>query len=115
MKTKFGSRRKTFRDITYESLEQRLRNLQQSVPNYLVRRVKDPAICPDFDTAKKERTKAEANLQAASGELENTRKVLESARSFFDGVNIKHKEAGAKLEQLAKDLKQTQENLDKVP
>ncbi|MFA4972736.1 MAG: AAA family ATPase [bacterium] len=100
------------RDISYESLEQRLRNLQQSVPNYLVKRVKDPAICPDFDTAKKERTKAEANLQVANGELENKRRLLESARSFFDDVNIKHKEAGAKLEQLAKDLKQTQENLN---
>jgi len=102
------------RDITYESLEQRLHSLQQSVPNYLVMRVKDPAICPDFDTAKKERTKAEANLQAASGELEKTRKVLESAGSFYEGVNIKHREAVAKLEQLAKDLKQTQENLDKA-
>ena len=102
------------RDITYQSLEQRLYNLQQSVPDYLVRRVKDPAICPDFDTAKKERTKAEANLQAASDELENTRKLLESARSFYDNVNIKHKEAGAKLEQMAKDIKQTQENLDKA-
>jgi len=106
--------KENLRDITYESLEQRLHNLQQSVPNYLVRRVKDPAICPDFDTAKKERTKAEANLQAASGELENTCKVLESARSFFDGENIKHREAGAKLEQMAQDLQQTQENLDKV-
>lgn len=102
------------RDITYESLEQRLHSLQQSVPNYLVKRVKEPAICPDFDTAKKERTKAEANLQAASGELENTRKVFESARSFYDSINIKYRESGAKLEQLAKDLKQTKENLDKA-
>ena len=102
------------RDITYESLEQRLHSLQQSVPNYLVRRVKEPAICPDFDTAKKERTRAEANLQAASDELENTRKIFESARSFYDGINIKHREAKVKLEQLAKDLQQTQENLDKA-
>lgn len=102
------------RDITFESLEQRLYSLQQSVPNYLVRRVQAPAICLNFDTAKMEWAKAEANLQAASGELQNTRKVLESARSFFEGVNIKHREAVAKLEQLAKDLKQTQENLDKA-
>ena len=102
------------RDITYESLEQRLHSLQQSVPNYLVKRVKEPTICPDFDTAKKERTKAEENLQAASDELENMRKVLESAGSFYEGVNIKHRESEAKLEQLAKDLSQTQENLDKA-
>lgn len=106
--------KENLRDITYESLEQRLHGLQQSVPNYLVGRVKDPVICPDFDTAKKERTKAEANLQAVSSELDNTRKVFESARAFYDGINIKHREAGAKLEQLAKDLKQTQENLDKA-
>jgi hypothetical protein len=105
--------KENLRDITYESLEQRLHNLQQSVPNYLVGRVKDPAICPDFDMAKKERTKAEANFQTASGELNNTRKDLDSARAFFEGENIKHREAGAKLEQLAKDLKQTQENLDR--
>jgi len=102
------------RDITYESLERRLQSLQQNVPNYLVRRVNNPMICPDFDTAKKERTKAEAKLQAASSELEKTRKVLELAGSFYEGVNIKHREAVAKLEQLGKDLKQTQENLDKA-
>lgn len=59
-------------------------------------------------------TIAEANLQAANGELDNTRKVFESARAFYDGINIKHREAGAKLEQLAKDPKQTQDNLDKA-
>jgi hypothetical protein len=106
--------KENLRDITFESLEQRLHSLQQSVPNYLVRRVQAPAICSDFDAAKKEWEKAEANLQTASGELEKKRKVLESARSFFEGVNIKHKEAAAKLEQLEKDLKQTQENLDKA-
>jgi len=106
--------KENLRDITYESLEERLHNLQQSVPNYLVGRVKDIPICPDFDTAKKERAEAEATLQTASGELENTRKALDSARSFFEGVNIKYREDVAKLEQLDKDLKQTQENLDKA-
>ena len=114
VENKVRAEKENLRDITYESLEQRLQSLQQSVPNYLVSRVKTPAICLDFDTSKKEWTKAEANLQAASGELEHKRKVFESARSFFDGVNIKHKEAVAKLEQLAKDLKQIQENLDKA-
>jgi DNA repair exonuclease SbcCD ATPase subunit len=114
VENKVRAEKENLRDITYESLEQRLHGLQQSVPNYLVRRVQAPAICSDFDTAKKEWEKAEANLQAASGELEKKHKVLESARSFFDGVNIKHKEAVAKLEQLEKDLKQTQENLDKA-
>lgn len=112
VENKFRVEKADLRDINYESLEKRLYNLQQSVPNYLAVRVKNPAICPDFDTAKKERTKAGANLQAANDELENTRKVFESARSFFDEINIQHKQAVAKLEQLAKDLKQTQENLN---
>ena len=106
--------KENLRDITYESLEERLLNLEQSMPNYLVGRAKDTAICPDFDTAKKEWINAEANFQAASGELDNARKVLESARSLFEGVNIKHREAMAQLEQLDKDLKQTQANLDKA-
>jgi AAA ATPase domain len=104
--------KENLRDITYENLEQRLHHLQQSVPNYLDRRVKDAAICPDFDTAKKERTKAETAFQTASVESDNTRKALEAARSFFDGLNIKNIEAEAKLEQLEKDLKQAQENLE---
>lgn len=114
VESKVRVEKEDLRDLTYESLEQRLHNLQQSVPNYLVGRVNDPAICPDFDTAKKERTKAEANFQAADGEVENARKALDAARSFFDGVNIKHREAGAKLEQLAKDLEQIQANLEKA-
>jgi DNA repair exonuclease SbcCD ATPase subunit len=106
--------KENLRDLTYESLEQKIFNFQQTVPNYLDRRVKDPTICPDFDAAKMERTKAEANLQAANEELDNIRKRLDSARTLYDGVNIKHKETGAKLEQLAKDLKQIQENLEKA-
>ena len=102
------------RDITYENLGERLISLQQSVPDYLTGRVKVPMICPDFDTAKKERTKAEAKLQTASIDLEDARKVLEAARSLYDRLNIKHRESGAKLEQLSKDLKQTQQNLDKA-
>jgi hypothetical protein len=106
--------KENLRDLTYESLERRFNNLQQSVPDYLVGRMKDPLICPDFDTAKKERTKAEENFQAANEELENKRKAFESAGSIYEGINIKHREAGAKLEQMAKDLKQTQENLAKA-
>lgn len=106
--------RDDLRDITYESLEIKLHNLQQSVPNYHVKRVKAPEICPDFDTAKKESAKVESNLQTANSELENRREILDSARSIFESVNIKHKEAGAKLEQMAKDLKQTQEIFDKA-
>ena len=105
--------KENLRDITYESLEERLQNLQHSVSNYLVGREKNNALCPDFDTAKKEWLNAEANFQTASGELNNARKALESTRSLFEGVNINHREAMAKLEQLEKDLKQTNENLDK--
>ena len=104
--------KENLRDITYESLEERLHNLQHSVSNYLVDRDQDNVLCPDFDAAKKEWTNAEANFQTASEELNNARKALESARSFFEGVNIKHREAVAKLEQLDKDLEQTNETLD---
>jgi AAA ATPase domain len=106
--------KENLRDITYESLERRLNNLQYSVPNYLVNRAKAPPICPDFDAAKKDRTSGGANVQTASSELENARKILESARTFYDAVNIKYREAEAKLEQLATDLKQSQENLEKA-
>jgi len=114
VENKIQVEKENLRDITYESLEQRLRNLQQSVPSYPSGRISDPAICPDLDTAKKESTIAAANLQAASDELENARKVLESARAFYDSENIKHRETGAKLEQIAKDLRQTQESLDRA-
>jgi DNA repair exonuclease SbcCD ATPase subunit len=106
--------KENLRDLTYDSLEHRVQSLQRSVPNYLAARVEDPPMCPDFDTAKKERTQAEANLQAANGALEGARKVLEAADSLYDAVNIKHREAAFKLDQSAKDLKQARDNLDKA-
>ncbi len=51
------------RDLTYEELDKKLLGLQQAVPGYLAKRVAEPAICPDLDSAKKERASAEALQQ----------------------------------------------------
>ena len=102
------------RDLTYEQLERKLLGLQQSVPDYLAKRVREPSICPDLDSAKKERANAEEAQQKANSEWEAAREALDAARSIREGFNTKHQEARVQLELLAKDLKQSQENLEKA-
>ena len=102
------------RDLTYEQVKQKLFSLQQSVPDYLARRVREPSICPDLDSAKKEWASAEAAHQKADSEWEAAREAFDAARSIRESFNTKHQEARVQLELLAKDLKQSQENLEKA-
>jgi hypothetical protein len=102
------------RDLTYEDLDRRMLGLQQSVPAYLAERVSDPPIVPDLDSAKKERTSAEALQKEALADWESARESLESARSVRDALNEKHQEARIQIDLLSKDLKQARENLDRA-
>ncbi|HPQ70641.1 MAG TPA: hypothetical protein PKW95_16065 [bacterium] len=99
------------RDLTYEELDKRLRKLEQSVPEYLSNRVSEPEICPDLESAKKERTSAEALLQEATSQWESDREKLESTRSVRDALNTMHQENRVQLDLLLKDVENARENL----
>ncbi len=100
------------RDLTYEELDNKLRGLQQVVPEYLTIRVAEPIICRDLDSAKKERASAETLLQATVGQWESAMESLNTARSVRDNLHSKHKEMRVQLNILSKYLKQARENLD---
>lgn len=114
VETKGQVEKDNLRDLTYEQLEKKLLGLQQSVPEYLGKRVREPAICPDLGSAKKERANAEADQQKASDEWEAARESLDGARNVRDGLSAKHQKARIQLDLLAKDLKLTRENLDRA-
>ncbi|HUV66346.1 MAG TPA: AAA family ATPase [Sedimentisphaerales bacterium] len=102
------------RDLTYEELDNKLLGLQQTVPGYLAKRAAEPAICPDLDSAKKERASAEALLQETGGEWESGRESFDAARSVRDGLKTKHHESRVQLDLLSKGLNQARENLDRA-
>jgi len=102
------------RDLTYEELDKKLLGLQQAVPGYLAKRAAAPTICPDRDSAKKERASAEALLQETVGEWESGRESLDATRSVRDGLNTKYQEARVQLDLLSKGLNQARENLDRA-
>lgn len=106
--------KENLRDLTYDQLERKLRNLQKDVPEYLAKRVPEPAICPDLESAKKEWANAEAVQRKANNEWETAREALDAARSVREGLNTKHQETRVQLDLLAKDLKHAQENLEKA-
>lgn len=114
VKSKEQVEKDNLRDLTYEQLERKLLGLQQSVPDYLAKRVRKPTICPDLDSAKKERAKAEAEQQKANGNWETAREAIDAARNVRDGLSAKHQEARVQLDLLAKDLKWASENLDRA-
>ncbi len=102
------------RDLTYEHLERKLYGLQKSVPEYLAKRVPEPAICPDLDSAKKERANAEESQRKANSDWESAREAFDAARTVREGLNTKKQEARVQLDLLAKDLKHSHENLEKA-
>ena len=102
------------RDLTYEELDKKLLGLQQAVPGYLAKRVTEPAICPDLDSAKKERASAEALQQETVKQWESARESLDTTRSVRDGLNSKHQESRVQLDLLSKDLNQACKTLDRA-
>ena len=114
VETKGQVEKDNLRDLTYEQLERRLNGLLKGVPDYLVKRVPEPAICPDLDSAKKERSNAEEAQRKADSEWESAREALDAARAIREGLNTKNQEARVQLDLLAKDLKHSHENLVKA-
>ncbi len=114
VKSKEQVEKDNLRDLTYEQLERKLIGLQQSVPDYLARRVRKPTICPDLDSAKKERANAEALQQKTVRQWESARESLDATRSVRDDLNSKHQESRVQLDLLAKDLNHARENLDRA-
>jgi len=114
VETKGQVEKDNLRDLTYEQLERRLYGLQKSVPEYLAKRVPEPAICPDLDAAKKERANAEEAQRKANSEWELAREALDAARTVREGLNTKNQEARVQLDLLAKDLRHSYENLVKA-
>ena len=102
------------RDLTYEELDKKLRGLEQSVPGYLANRVAKPEICPDLESAKKERTISETMLQETIGLCESDHENLESARSVRDALNGKHQELRVQLDLLGKDIENARGNLERA-
>jgi len=102
------------RDLAYEELDRKLRSLEQSVPDYRAKRVAEPPICPDLESAKKERARAEALHQETVSRLESDREALDSARSVRDVLSTKHQELRVQLDLLAKDFKNVRENLERA-
>jgi hypothetical protein len=106
--------KENLRDLTYEQLERKLIGLERSVPGYLVKRVRDPVLGPDQESAKKERAKAEDAQKKANEEWETAHKSLDAARKVRDELRAKHQEARVQLNMLAKALDHARENLDRA-
>jgi len=106
--------KENLRDLAYEELDRKLLGLRQSVPDYLARRILEPPICPNFESAKKERISAEAALKEASSEWEAARETLETVRSIREDLNVKHQEARVQYDLIVKDLKYARETLEKA-
>ena len=84
------------------------------MPDYLAGRVREPAICPDLKSAKKEWAEAETAQQKASEEWQSVRDSLDAARDVRDSLNTKHREAQVQFHLLATDRKHARENLDQA-
>lgn len=102
------------RDLTYEELVQKLLALEQAVPDYLARRVQEPALCADLEAARKARGAAEALLVEAAAQSESARRLFDGARSERDGVNTRHQELRVQTELLSTGLSQARDSLERA-
>jgi len=102
------------RDLTYEQLDKKLIGLARNVPDYLARRVQEPTLCTDLESAKKERANAEDGQGKANQEWEEAREGFDAARNVRDELNAKYQKERVQLEMLAKDLSLAHERLDRA-
>jgi DNA repair exonuclease SbcCD ATPase subunit len=114
LETKGQVEKENLRDLTYEQIERKVHGLQRGVPDYIAKRVPEPAISPDLDSAKKEWAEAESVQREANSAWEAAREALDAARSIREGLNTKHQEARVQLDLLAKELTHARENLEKA-
>ena len=99
------------RDLSYEQLSKKLRGLEQSVPEYLAKREKEPAITLDMGAAKDERAKAEAALEEVNEQSDSARSSLDAARKVRDDLNGKHQEARVQIDLLSSEAERKRESL----
>jgi DNA repair exonuclease SbcCD ATPase subunit len=114
IETKKTVEKENLRDLTYEQLERKLIGLRQSVPDYLGKRVQEPVLCPDLESAKKEWTHAELAQKKAAEQWGAALKSVDAARTVRDQLNSRHQEVRVQLDMLAKDLNHARENLDRA-
>ncbi len=103
--------KENLRDLTDEQLEKKLLSLQQNVPDYLDRRAKEPIICSDMESSKKEWANAEDAQRKANIEWETARESFDAARTVHDSLKTKYQEVCVKLDVLAKELSLANEKL----
>jgi hypothetical protein len=104
--------RENLRDLSYDDLERKLYGLQVAVPDYLLKRSPEPAICTDLESAKIAWTKTEVTLKEAIGQCELTQAALDTARNIREGLNTQHREVRVQLDMLASELKQKSLSLE---
>lgn len=102
------------RDLTYDQLDKKVTGLESSLPEYLSKRTKEPLLCPDLESAKKEQANAESAQQKVSEEWEAAREALDAARNVREDLCAKHQEVRVQLDMLAKELNHARENLERV-
>ncbi len=114
VKAKETIEKENLRDLTYEELERKLFGLQQSVPEYLGKRGREPVLCPDLESAKKEWANAELSQRKLAEQWETARKSVDAARIVRDELNSRHQEVRVQLAMLAKNLNHVRDNLDRA-
>jgi hypothetical protein len=106
--------KENLRDLTYEQLEEKIYSLQQSVPDYLIKRTAEPAISPDLDSAKKEREEAETAQRTAVSGCDTARENLGSAQCIRDGLSTKYQETRVGINMMTKELERAEEALERA-
>lgn len=102
------------RDLTYDQLDKKVTGLESSLPEYLSKRIQEPLMCSDLESARKEQAKAEGAQQKVSEEWEAAREALDAARNVREELSAKYQEVRVQLDMLAKDMSRACENLERA-
>ncbi|MCX5998389.1 MAG: hypothetical protein NTU41_02050, partial [Chloroflexi bacterium] len=106
--------KENLRDLSFEELAQLVIGLEKRVSDYPARRLHDPSLCPDRDSARMESVNAESAQKNAAQEWETAQRLLGAARNVRDGLNAKHLDVRVQLDMLTRELHHARENLDRA-
>ena len=103
--------KENLRDLTHEELERKVIGLGKSVPAYPAARIPEPKLPENLEAAKKELRSAEGDLEETNKAWEEARTELDATRKVRDVLRERHQKVRVELDLKAEELNRTEDEL----
>ena len=103
--------KENLRDLAYEVLKRKVKELGRDIPIYQTSRIKEPKITENLEAAKKELRIAEDELEKNNKLWEEMRSELDAVRKARDSLQERHQQVKVEFDLNTEELKRSKDEL----